>query len=135
MADNRKIKDKSGVDEQPPLDVDRAEDFFTIYANNVSFEQSVWDLKLIFGLLDQTGGTARVEQVMAATIPWLQAKLLSILLDMNLAAHEAENGKIAIPQRMIPVLPPTHEANKKNPKTRAIAEAVEVVFNRRLAEL
>jgi hypothetical protein len=73
-----------------------------IYANNVSFEPSLWDLKLIFGQLDQHGETPSVDWHTAATIPWLCAKIVSYYLQMNIAGYEAGNGKIRIPAEAIP---------------------------------
>jgi hypothetical protein len=40
----------------------RDPDFATLYANNIRFEASVWDLKLLFGLLDLSKPTNIVEQ-------------------------------------------------------------------------
>jgi len=54
----------------------RVEDFVNYYANNVQFEASSFDLKVIFGQLQQSHGT-QVLQECAVTVPWVQAKLLS----------------------------------------------------------
>lgn len=56
-------------------DSTRHEEFTSLYANNVQFEWSQLDLKLIFGQLDQSRGKAQIEQHTAMTIPWMIAKL------------------------------------------------------------
>jgi hypothetical protein len=83
----------------------RAEDFTSLYANNVHFESSVWDLKLLFGLLDQIkgAGNAMIDQHTAINIPWVQAKLVAYFLTVNVMLHESENGKLEIPTRIIPI--------------------------------
>jgi len=72
---------------------ERDEDFLPVYANNVLFEPSVWDLKMIFGQLDQSEGKAVVEQHTAVTIPWAQAKVLSYYLQVNLTAYASALAK------------------------------------------
>lgn len=113
--------------EQTPAsqsEFERDEDFLSVYANNVLFEPSVWDLKMIFGQLDQSEGRAVVEQHTAVTIPWAQAKVLSYYLQVNLTAYEIENGRIAIPTGVLPPepgpIPPELEGNQQ---AKAIREA------------
>jgi hypothetical protein len=85
---------------------ERVEDFYTDYANNVYLEGSVWDLKLIFGQLDQSSGSAITEQRAAITIPWRQAKILNYLLSIHIRAHELDTGlPIEIPKSAIPPEP------------------------------
>src|ERR1039457_3310638 len=79
-------------------------DFAEVYSNNVQFESSVWDLRTVFGVLQQPKGEpAFVDQHTAVTLPWPQAKLLHYFLGVQLAAHEALNGKINIPASVLPV--------------------------------
>ena len=86
---------------------ERDEDFASLYANNVQFETSVWDLKIIFGQLDQSRPSGRVDQHTAITLPWLQAKIMAFYLSANVALYEADNGKIQIPLSLQPQpLPP-----------------------------
>jgi len=89
-----------------PLQFKRGEDFESLYANNVRFESSVWDLKLIFGQLDQSTGGEVIELHTAVTIPWTTAKILLHYLRVNIALHELENGKIRMPSRVFPNAPP-----------------------------
>jgi hypothetical protein len=81
----------------------RSEDFNSYYANNVQFEVSAFDLKVILGLLDQRGGKVTVEQFAEVSFGWVEAKLLSFLLQVQIAIHEVEDGKILIPQRILPL--------------------------------
>src|SRR5712671_4562050 len=81
------------------------EDFLRDYANNVMFEPSFWDLKMIFGQLDQQEMPATVVQHTEMTVPWATAKLMSYFLQVFLAIHESDNGKIKLPPNVLPPLP------------------------------
>ncbi|SRR6266446_7105866 len=117
--------DKPGV---PPASFEPADEVYEAYANNVFYEASSWDLKLIFGQLDQTGGKVKIVQHTAITIPWAQAKLMVYWLRGQIEAHELTNGKIQVPPPVIPPpLPPiTEEIKKSEPN----AEAVYAIFSR-----
>jgi hypothetical protein len=110
-------KEKASELERPPTQTlqsaptlyQRDENFESLYANNVNIDATVWDLKLVFGQFNSaTRATAQpgIEQHTAITIPWLQAKLLAYYLQLHVAIHEVENGKIAVPDALIPP-PPT----------------------------
>lgn len=79
----------------------RTPDFEEKYANNVVFESSGWDLKVVFGTLDQ--GTPD-QQTYGSTIgchtsiiiPWRQAKLFAYAACMNVLWHEKTEGKINV---------------------------------------
>lgn len=93
---------------------ERSEDYASVYANNVTLEPSVWDLKLTFGELDQGVGT--ISQHTAVTIPWTVAKLFYFLLKTQIVAHEMQNGKIRIPNDLMPPEFPVPAENiKDNP--------------------
>jgi len=70
----------------------------SVYANNVRFETSVWDLKAVFGQLEQLppSGELSVDWHTAVTMPWLVAKLLIYYLRINVAAYELANGCIKV---------------------------------------
>jgi hypothetical protein len=92
--------------ESAPLEFERNEEFVSLYANNVMFRMTLFDLKMIFGQVDQREGNAvSVEQHTAITIPWIQAKLMIYFLQVNVAVFEAEHGKIKIPNRLMPPEP------------------------------
>lgn len=114
------------------------EELYEAYANNILYEASVWDLKILFGQLDQSGGLGQIgakgKIVMhsAITLPWAQVKLMTYWLRAQIEVHEKLNGKIKIPPGVVPQqLPaPTEEMKKSDPN----AEAVFEIFNKMQAE-
>jgi hypothetical protein len=113
------------------------DDFSSVYANHIHMEASVWDLKLLFGELDQSVDPLIVEQHTAVTIPWRQAKLLIYFLKAQLVAYEIVNGKIDIPASVRPpkLDPPTEEIIKQEPLSQQIYEAFEKLRQELLASL
>jgi len=75
------------------------------YSNAVQFESSVWDLKLHFRQLDQSGEKADLEHRGTVTVPWLQAKIMLFYLQLNLAIHEDNNGTVSVPTSVLPIPP------------------------------
>jgi hypothetical protein len=112
----------------PQTTFELADEVYEAYANHIYYESSSWDLKLIFGQMDQTGGKVRIVQHSAITVPWPLVKLTIFWLKGQLEAHELANGKIRIPPPIIPPpLPPiTAEDKRSDPN----AEAVYAIFNR-----
>jgi hypothetical protein len=114
-------------EKKSPPDIHREieEDFASLYANNVMYESSVWDLKLIFGQLDQNLLTAgdghTVDYHTAITLPWSTVKSMVYYLRINLAAHEAEAGPVKLPARILPDRP---SVLGDNPATKAAVEAM-----------
>jgi hypothetical protein len=104
----------------------RDEDFVSRYANNLQFESSVWDLKLIFGLLDlHDAEKPTIEQHTSISLAWPEVKICLYLIQIHLALYEKVNGKIKVPAAGIPsdvpeVIPPQFD----NPKGR---EGIELV--------
>jgi len=103
----------------------RSEDFVSVYANNALFEASLWDLKVILGILDQTGGKVAIEQHTAVSMPWMQVKLFSYWLRLNIAIYETNNGKIHIPEVVRPPVPP--EPESKDAQSMAVFEIAKKV--------
>ena len=86
------------------------------YSNNINFQQSEWDLKLIFGQLDWEEDHYVVEQHTAITVAWLQAKLMIYYLSVQMGVYEKFHGKIPIPPAaMPPQPPPPTEEQAKDP--------------------
>jgi hypothetical protein len=90
-------------------DFRRTEDFVTRYANNVQLESSAFDLKIIFGLFDQSGilkqppvTTTTVDQHTSVSLSWSEVKLLIYFLQLHLASFEKDNGKVKIPVKVLP---------------------------------
>jgi hypothetical protein len=101
--------------EEQKIAFQRGDSYESLYANNVQFEASVWDLKAIFGQLDQA--ESRIEQHTAITMPWVHVKIAAYYLLMNVIAHEAIEGPIKVSPRVTPPRPdsadPTVEASAK----------------------
>lgn len=114
----------------------RANDFFETYANQATYESSVWDLKIIFGQLDQSSGAGRVKQTLAVTIPWTQAKLAVFSLKLLVTGMELQNGKIQIRPDLLPVEAPALTPDQENdPLARATHEAYKRLREEFLREL
>lgn len=95
------------------LEYHKTEDFSHSYANNVFMENSAWDLKMIFGELDQALGPNVIVQHSAVSLSWPQVKVLHYFLGVHLAFREAELGRISIPANVINPPPPPDEATTK----------------------
>jgi hypothetical protein len=122
MAKSQKPHSTANRTEAPttsPMIPVRKEDGFTSrYANNIRYESTVYDLKLIFGQTDLSEGTEIVKQHTSISIPWALVKLLIYFLHINVEVHELYNGKVAVPPHHMPVpFPrPTPEAMAADPK-------------------
>jgi hypothetical protein len=90
----------------------RDEDFTALYANSVVSEHSIWDLKVIFGILDQSVSPMQVVQHTSINLPWVQVKLLSYYLNVAIAIQESYNGKIVVPPV---VMPPDPQRKSSSP--------------------
>jgi hypothetical protein len=113
----------------------RDDDFTSLYANHVQVESSVWDLKTIFGILDQSVQPNQIVQHTSINLPWTQVKLLAYYMRVAIAFHEIENGKIIVPP---PVLPPDPEKITAQPFVSAspqIKEAAAKIYREFIASL
>ena len=81
---------------------ERTREFSEKYANNVRFESSVWDLRLLFGLLDQSGTPTTVQQHTTINVPWQHAKLMTYFLYVNVLLYESVHGRIKIADSVMP---------------------------------
>jgi hypothetical protein len=88
------------------IEYKQSEDFQEFYANNVQLLSSNWDLELIFGHLDQLQGPNTIVRHSSMTIPWPAAKILLYFLQLHVAGHEAQFGRIIIPKGLIPEISP-----------------------------
>lgn len=115
----------------------RDDEFVSLYANNIRYENSVFDLRLVFGELDQSDPEGPcVSQHTAITISWIEAKLMVYFLRLNIASYELQNGKINIPASQIPPLfePPTGEL-ANNEHAQAIYKAFSKIHQELVAEM
>ena len=78
--------------------------------NNVAFQPSVFDLKMVFGhaFSVEPDNVVVVEQQAIIFVSWLEAKVLSNFLNALLTNYEAKNGPITSPQLPGVVTVPTH---------------------------
>ena len=95
--------------QQPPTAVDakqpnysKAAGYFELYANNVFFETNVWDLNLVFGLLDQEQSMPPFKRLGSVHVPWQQAKIMAYYLMINIAWQERTYGPINVPESVRP---------------------------------
>lgn len=112
-----------------PADVHRAPEFINRYANHVVLQASIWDVKILFGQLDQNVGKNSVVQDTAVTLPWTQVKIFSYLLQQQLIAHEMQFGRIVVPQGIVP--PPgdmPEGAKEKIPVLAKIEDAMKSLY-------
>lgn len=80
----------------------RDQRYFELYANNVNFETSVWDMKMLFALFEQDKDMPPFKQLCGIRVPWAQAKLMAYYLFLNIAFHEVAQGEIRVPETMLP---------------------------------
>src|SRR5260370_17103775 len=85
--------------------VEQQNKFEAIYANNFQFEPSAWDLKVLFGQLEQHTGRSVVDWHTAITIPWLQVKFVAYYLRLQAAWYEHQNAPLSAPSFVIPPHP------------------------------
>lgn len=104
----------------PPLV--RRPDFRSNYANNARFESTVYDLKLVFGESDLSGTAEVIQQHTAITIPWALVKVAMYYLQVNLLAHEAQNGEVRVPPNQVP--PPFPDLGPQYENDPAVQRAI-----------
>ncbi|HEV2422608.1 MAG TPA: hypothetical protein VGS59_12930 [Candidatus Acidoferrales bacterium] len=109
--------------DKPQVSFEPVNEMFEAYANNVFYESSAWDLKLIFGQLDQRDGV-KIVQHSAITLPWPLVKLMVYWLRGQIEYQERLSGKIEISPLIIPpeIPPLTEEARKQDPKNEVAYE-------------
>lgn len=87
------------------------------------------DLKLIFGQLDQARSPNLVAQHTAIALSWMQVKIMIYCLQIQLAAYEAQYGKVAIPPALLPRAPAPLPAEMENdPVARAASERAREIY-------
>lgn len=102
---------------EPPA-VNRSPDFMHRYANQVSFDLNVSDLRIVFGTTEKNAPSVYHT---AITVTWAEAKILRYLLEQNIKAYELFEGKILIPMGM---MPPPPQAPKPEQKDDTRAQAI-----------
>jgi hypothetical protein len=119
---------------QLPLKPERSPEFVEAYSNSLAFELSAWDLKVIFGRLDQTQGV--VSQHTAITIPWSLAKLALYHLQTHVMTYEGFYGPIKLSDDILPFEPPPLPKElANNPKAIELFEAMKKLRSDFIAEV
>ena len=123
---NHEKKSKIRSSSIPTPKLERVENFVERYANNARFESTVFDLKVVFGEVDISTGQEVIKQHTGVTLPWQVIKLAIYYLQVNLMAHEAQNGKVLIPRSQLPppFPPPTAEEQGKVLRAKELFEAI-----------
>jgi Protein of unknown function (DUF3467) len=73
-----------------------------VYANMTNFGSTFWDFTLHFAQIFKRGDQEELDQKVSVTLPWIQAKALSIYLQLNLFMYEKAYGKIDVPSQFLP---------------------------------
>ena len=106
-----------------------------VYANNTLFEVSAWDLKIIFGQLDQQVvqqiSKPAIDWHTAVTIPWSQAKVLEYYLRANAVFYEKKFGPINLPPQAKPLMPvePTAQQIDDDPQALDLWRAYKKIWD------
>jgi hypothetical protein len=95
---------QTGVSPDESL-VKKAEDFMDFYANNALLQSTLWDLRILFGQVDQTLKDSPSIYNLSVRIPWPQVKLMLYFLTLHLSGYETKNGRIKLPPGMVPEFP------------------------------
>jgi hypothetical protein len=108
-----------------------SEEFESLYSNNVLFESSVWDLRMVFGQLKGgRDGAPEIEQHTSVAMPWQVAKIACIYLALNIIGFEETNGPDAI--HLVPAMLGMLRLNEKaksDPRIMTIFTALMSVGN------
>ena len=105
-----------------------------VYANMANFGTTFWDFTFNFGQMVKRGEQEEFEHRVSVTLPWVQAKALSVYLQLNLFAHERQYGKIDVPPQFLPFLPPP-DPETSNADLRAYREVLQKKLEQILATI
>lgn len=74
----------------------QAEDYFTVYANNLAISFTTWDMALIFGEIVGLNpeGKPMIEEIGKVIMTREFAKLVAQILSLNIVAYEKKFGPI-----------------------------------------
>lgn len=101
MADEKVqgIRDQTEI-KPSTLTTVRDEDFTSLYASNVQFESTLWDLRLLFGEVDVA--QSKITQHTSMALSWPMAKLVAYYALVNVIFHQNNTGQIFIPTHLLP---------------------------------
>jgi hypothetical protein len=92
--------EKVGMTVTPTFTLVKAEDFRSIYSNNVGFQTGPFDFSLTFGEVtevDQSRQVGTITQRVRVTMSPLHAKLFAILMAAQIKGYQQSFGEIKIP--------------------------------------
>lgn len=132
---SKRLPPKKTDSKTPAPDLRREEDFTVKYANHASAEPCGWDLKLLFGRVDNSAGPNVVLQHTAISLPWPTVKALIYVLRLQLTAYEKNNGHVPFPVGGLTPIPRSiPEEFSKAPNAKAIHEAVLKLYDEFVAD-
>ncbi len=108
MTDEQKPDEQKPSTEKPTFPKRKSADYVERYANNFFFESSFWDLKLIFGILDQSEKPNPTSIHTTVNVPWAQAKIAAYVMLVNVVLQERYGEPIKVRGELIPM--PVEEA-------------------------
>ncbi len=103
----------------------RTEGYEKLYANSVSFESNVWDIRAIFGqLLTNEHNEVVIEQHTSVAMPWTQAKIACFHMAINIIGWEQQYGPIRLPPQALPSAMGLTEMARNDPRVLAVLTAL-----------
>jgi hypothetical protein len=81
----------------------RSEEFENLFANNVQYESTLWDLRMLFAQVELQ--TKQIVQHTGINIPWPQVKIAAYFMLANLLIHQNLNGSVFVPSSIAPPRP------------------------------
>jgi len=109
MSDESPKDQNETANTAPALQVVRDEEFTSLYASNVQFESTLWDLKLLFGEVDIA--QSRITQHTSIALSWPQAKIAAYFMIVNVIFNQNNIGPVVIPPNLVPPAPDPNDPN------------------------
>ena len=104
MPDESTKSQTENVNITPPMQIVRDSDFTSLYASNVQFESTLWDLKMLFGEVEIAQN--KITQHTSMALSWPQAKIAAYFMTINVIFNQNRFGPIFIPPSLVPPPPP-----------------------------
>jgi hypothetical protein len=129
--------DEQASSTKPDVIFQRAEDFRSFYANSVLTDANAWDVKLIFGQIDEVDNERAIKQNVAVSMSFGLAKLTLYWIEAAIIAHEIETGRrVGIRDNVLPPpLTPLSPEQEKVPDLVKYQEAMKQLRDKFIASL
>lgn len=132
------MPNESTIQGDPPVKIQRVDDFLAVYANNVVVDATAWDLRLTFGQFEKLPDDSMVNnQRLSVNMPFGLAKLMLFWIELQIISHEIQTGKrVGMRSGLIPD-PPTliGPENENDPNFVKLHAAITQLRNRLIASL